>query len=85
MRRAEDAGNVQKKVLGEAMRNWGVPTGASVALLSPLGFDTVIATGGVASGLDACRAFALGASLGVDIYGPDPDDEDRVEVVEADS
>jgi hypothetical protein len=28
---------------------------------------------------------ALDAKLGVDIYGPEPDDEDRSEVVEADS
>jgi hypothetical protein len=31
------------------------------------------------------RIVALGATLGVDIYGPDPDDEDRTEVVEPDS
>jgi hypothetical protein len=28
------------------------------------------------------RIVALGATLGVDIYGPDPDDEDRIEIVE---
>jgi hypothetical protein len=27
---------------------------------------------------------SLGATLGVDIYAPDPEDEDRVEVVDAD-
>lgn len=31
------------------------------------------------------RIVALDATLGIDIYGPDPDDEDRVEVVEADT
>jgi hypothetical protein len=31
------------------------------------------------------RIVALDATLGVDIYGPEPDDEDRSEVVEADS
>ena len=62
-RRAEERGDVQKQALGAALRNWGVPTGASVALLSPLGFETIIATGGVGTGLDACRALALGASM----------------------
>ena len=62
-KRAEERGDVQKKVLGDAIRNWGVPTAASVALLAPLGFDTLIATGGVGTGVDACRAMALGASL----------------------
>jgi hypothetical protein len=31
------------------------------------------------------RIVALGATLGVDIYGPDPEDEDRVKIVESDS
>jgi hypothetical protein len=31
------------------------------------------------------RIVALGATLGVDIYGPNPDDEDRVKIVEAGS
>jgi hypothetical protein len=30
------------------------------------------------------RIVALGATLGVDIYGPDPEDEDRVDVVHVD-
>jgi isopentenyl-diphosphate delta-isomerase len=49
--------------LGEALWDWGVPTAASVALCAPLGFETVIATGGVQSGTDVARALALGATV----------------------
>lgn len=56
--RAEDSA----RRLGESLWDWGVPTAASVALSAPLGFDTVIATGGVTSGSDMARALALGAT-----------------------
>jgi isopentenyl-diphosphate delta-isomerase len=52
----------QERALGEALWDWGVPTAASVALCAPVGFETVIATGGVFSGADVARALALGAS-----------------------
>lgn len=52
------------KRLGEALWDWGVPTAASVALTVPLGFETVIATGGVQTGSDVARAIALGATVG---------------------
>ena len=61
-RRAEAAGDEPARKLGEALWDWGIPTGASVALLAPLGFQSIIATGGIASGLDIARAIALGAS-----------------------
>jgi isopentenyl-diphosphate delta-isomerase len=61
-KRAEAAGDTQARALGEALWDWGVPTAASVALLSALRFDTVVATGGIGSGLDVARAVALGAS-----------------------
>jgi isopentenyl-diphosphate delta-isomerase len=61
-KRAEAAGDTQARALGEALWDWGVPTAASVALLSALRFDTVVATGGIGSGLDVARAIALGAS-----------------------
>jgi isopentenyl-diphosphate delta-isomerase len=48
--------------LGELLREWGVPTAAAVALAAPLGFDTLIASGGIETALDAARAIALGAS-----------------------
>jgi isopentenyl-diphosphate delta-isomerase len=49
------------RALGEAFRDWGIPTAASVALVAPLAFDTVIATGGVESGIQVAKAIALGA------------------------
>ncbi|MDP9035211.1 MAG: type 2 isopentenyl-diphosphate Delta-isomerase [Myxococcota bacterium] len=61
-KRASAAGNDAARALGEAFWDWGVPTAASVALLAPLGFDTLIATGGIATGLDVARAIALGAT-----------------------
>jgi isopentenyl-diphosphate Delta-isomerase len=47
-------------VIGERFWDWGIPTAASVAQLSGLPLE-VIATGGVAHGLDVARALALGA------------------------
>jgi isopentenyl-diphosphate delta-isomerase len=61
-RRAEAAGDAGARALGEALWDWGIPTAASVALLAPMGFDSVIATGGIGTGLDVARAIALGAS-----------------------
>jgi isopentenyl-diphosphate delta-isomerase len=61
-KRAEAAGDEGARALGEAFWDWGIPTAASVALLAPLGFDTIIATGGIATGLDVAHAIALGAT-----------------------
>jgi isopentenyl-diphosphate delta-isomerase len=61
-KRAAAGGDTTAEALGEMFWDWGVPTGASVALLAPMGFDTIVATGGVASGLDVARAIALGAT-----------------------
>lgn len=51
----------EKLALGERFREWGIPTAASVAQLDGLGLE-IIATGGVANGLDAACAIALGAT-----------------------
>lgn len=61
-KRASAAGNASARALGEALWDWGIPTAASVALLAPQGFETIVATGGIATGLDAARAIALGAT-----------------------
>lgn len=63
-KRAEAAQDHAARALGDALWDWGIPTAASVALLAPLGFETLVATGGVGSGLDVARAIALGASAG---------------------
>jgi isopentenyl-diphosphate delta-isomerase len=60
-KRAAAAGDEAARSLGQALWDWGVPTAASVALLAPLGFETVVATGGITSGVDVARAVALGA------------------------
>jgi len=60
--RAAEQGDAKGRALGEAFWDWGVPTAASVALLAPLKLETLIATGGVATGLDVAKAIALGAT-----------------------
>jgi isopentenyl-diphosphate delta-isomerase len=57
--RAEGA----QRALGELLWDWGIPTAASVALCHREGM-TVIATGGIRTGVDIARAIALGASVG---------------------
>ncbi|MFO0590162.1 MAG: type 2 isopentenyl-diphosphate Delta-isomerase [Polyangiaceae bacterium] len=52
-----------QRSLGEAFRDWGVPTAASIAITRRVKprFKTIIATGGVSSGLDVAKALVLGA------------------------
>lgn len=50
----------EQRALGERFWDWGIPTGASVAQLSGLPLE-IVATGGIAHGLDGARALALGA------------------------
>lgn len=53
-----------RRGLGRTFWDWGIPTAASVGLVQNFGFETVIATGGVKSGLDVAKAIALGATAG---------------------
>ena len=47
---------------GRELREWGIPTAASVGWLASSGLRAeIVASGGVRTGLDAARALALGA------------------------
>lgn len=61
-KRAASAKDEASRVLGEALWDWGIPTAASVIEVAPLGFETIVATGGVKTGTDVAKAIALGAS-----------------------
>jgi isopentenyl-diphosphate delta-isomerase len=61
-KRATEQGDARGASLGEAFWDWGIPTAASVALLAPFGLETIIATGGIATGVDVAKAIALGAT-----------------------
>jgi len=56
--------SAERRPLGEAFWEWGIPTAASVALCAPHGFRGIFATGGIGSGLEIAKAIALGASAG---------------------
>ncbi len=60
-RRAAAADDEPARALGEALWDWGIPTAASVGAMDAVGFETIIATGGVQTGLDVARSLALGA------------------------
>jgi isopentenyl-diphosphate delta-isomerase len=51
-----------ERALGEAFREWGIPTAASVAWMAAARMETIIATGGIGTGLEVAKAIALGAS-----------------------
>ena len=54
----------QQRELGELFREWGIPTAASVMMTTAAGMRTVIATGGIETGLDIARSIVIGASAG---------------------
>ena len=54
--------SAEARALGEAFREWGIPTAASVAWMAASRMDTIIATGGIGTGLEVAKAIALGAS-----------------------
>jgi len=62
-KRAAERQQTAAQQLGEDFWEWGIPTAASVALLSDLNVP-LIATGGLRSGLDVAKALAIGATAG---------------------
>jgi isopentenyl-diphosphate delta-isomerase len=67
-KRAAAVGDASARALGEALWDWGVPTAASVALLAPLGFETIVATGGIGSARPVLRALSSGGRDGALAY-----------------
>jgi isopentenyl-diphosphate Delta-isomerase len=55
--------NLDDRALGESYWDWGIPTAASLLCVEPSKFRTVMATGGIMTGLDAARALVLGAHV----------------------
>ncbi|WP_312910764.1 type 2 isopentenyl-diphosphate Delta-isomerase [Natronosalvus caseinilyticus] len=61
--RAAAIGATRQEHVGRRFRAWGVPTAVSTLEAANV-HDTVIASGGVRSGLDVAKAIALGAQAG---------------------
>ena len=53
-----------KRALGDALREWGIPTAAAILIArrAKPRFETIVATGGIATGMDAAKAIVLGAN-----------------------
>mgnify|MGYP001770726264 CR=1 FL=1 len=59
--RSSRYGEVGKARLGEAFRDWGIPTAASIMEVRSVTDGLVIASGGIRSGIDVAKSIAIGA------------------------
>lgn len=58
---AKEVGERDREALGEALWNWGIPTGVSVVETSQSTKLKIIASGGIRTGVEMAKAIALGA------------------------